>query len=98
MARAPNAYIVCQNQAMREQTRICGFTPEDYDEVVVLWRESGLTIRPSDTLQELKKVLAQAGNVFLVAEGNRRDKPPILSRRQGPRITAQGSAFSLRRG
>lgn len=83
MARAPNAYIVCQNQAMREQARIRGFTPEDYDEVVVLWRESGLSIKPSDTLQELKKVLAQAGNLFLIAEGNRRDKPPHVVEASG---------------
>lgn len=54
------------------------FIPEDYDEVVALWRESGLTVKPSDTLQELKKLLILPGSVFLIAEANRGDRPPEI--------------------
>jgi ribosomal protein S18 acetylase RimI-like enzyme len=70
-----SAFAICQDQAMEERVSIRGFTSEDYDQVVALWRESGLTVKPSDTLQELKKLLALAGNAFLVAELNRGDKP-----------------------
>jgi ribosomal protein S18 acetylase RimI-like enzyme len=58
---------------MDDSISIRAFTPEDYDEVVALWRESGLTLKPSDTLQELWKLLASAGTVFLVAEAKRVD-------------------------
>ena len=61
---------------MKEQTRIRAFTPEDYDEVIALWRESGLTIKSSDTLPELKKLLALPSNVFLVAEADTDEMPP----------------------
>jgi hypothetical protein len=45
---------------MKEPARIRAFTPEDYDEVIALWRESGLTIKPLDTLPEIKKLLARS--------------------------------------
>jgi len=63
---------------MREQARIRTFIPEDYDEVVALWRESGLTVKPSDTLQELKKLLVLPGSVFLIAEADRGDMRPEI--------------------
>jgi ribosomal protein S18 acetylase RimI-like enzyme len=61
---------------MKEQARIRAFTPEDYDEVIALWREAGLTIKPSDTLPEIKKLLALPSNVFLVAEADTGEMPP----------------------
>jgi ribosomal protein S18 acetylase RimI-like enzyme len=61
---------------MKEQARIRAFTPEDYDEVIALWRESGLTIKSSDTLAEIKKMLALPANVFLVAEPDTGEIPP----------------------
>lgn len=63
---------------MREQARIRAFVPQDYDEVVALWRESGLTLKPSDTLQELQKLLVLSGSVFLIAEADRGDAPPEI--------------------
>jgi len=61
---------------MGEPASIRAFTPDDYQQVVALWRESGLTIKHSDTLPELKKLLALAGTVFLVAEADSPEKPP----------------------
>ena len=61
---------------MEEQARIRAFTPEDYDEVLALWRESGLTIKPSDTLEEIQKVLSLPANVFLIAEVAGGEMPP----------------------
>jgi ribosomal protein S18 acetylase RimI-like enzyme len=61
---------------MKEQAWTRAFKPEDYDEVIVLWRESGLTIKPSDTLPEIKKLLALPANVFLIAEANPAEMPP----------------------
>jgi len=65
---------------MEEHTSIRAFTTDDYDEVVSLWRDSGLTIKPSDTLPELRKLLALAGNEFLVSEADRGDerRPEIV--------------------
>src|ERR1044072_4500470 len=63
---------------MAEQARIRAFTTDDYEDVVTVWRESGLTIKPSDALQELKKLLALAGTVFLVVEVNRAECPPEI--------------------
>jgi GNAT superfamily N-acetyltransferase len=60
---------------MREQAQIRGFKPDDYDEVMALWRESGLTLKRSDTLQELKKLLVFPGSVFLIVEADRGDTP-----------------------
>lgn len=61
---------------MKNQARIRAFTPEDYDEVIALWGESGLTIKPSDTLPEIKKLLALPSNVFLVAEADAAEMAP----------------------
>jgi ribosomal protein S18 acetylase RimI-like enzyme len=65
---------------MEEPIPIRAFTPEDYDAVVSLWRDSGLTIKASDTLPELKKLLALVGNVFLVSEvdGGDERRPEIV--------------------
>lgn len=63
---------------MEEPARIRAFTPEDYDEVLVLWRESGLTTKPSDTLPEIQKLLALPANVFLVAEADLGEGPPAI--------------------
>ncbi len=61
---------------MKEQARIRSFTPEDYDAVIAVWRQSGLTIKPSDTLPEIKKLLTLPSNVFLVAEADAGEMPP----------------------
>ena len=58
---------------MEDQTSIRAFTPEDHGEVIALWREVGLAIKFSDSLQEVRKLLALAGTVFLLAESNRGD-------------------------
>jgi ribosomal protein S18 acetylase RimI-like enzyme len=63
---------------MGESARIRAFIPEDYDEVVALWCESGLTLKRSDTLSELKKLLVLPGSVFLIAEADRRDTRPEI--------------------
>jgi ribosomal protein S18 acetylase RimI-like enzyme len=63
---------------MKEQARIRAFTPEDHDHVVALWRESGLAIKPSDTLPELQKMLALPANVFLIAEAKTGQMPPRI--------------------
>ena len=55
---------------MTEEWRIRAFMPEDYDEILALWRESGLTIKASDTLPEIKKLLALPSNVFLIADSD----------------------------
>ena len=44
------------------------FREEDYDAVVRVWRAAGLTLKPSDTLPELRKVIARNPGLFLVAE------------------------------
>jgi ribosomal protein S18 acetylase RimI-like enzyme len=56
------------------------FCPSDYEEVVRLWRESGLTIKRSDELGELEKLTAMTANHFLVAEekDGRSDEPRIV--------------------
>lgn len=51
-----------------DQIRIRSFSPDDYDSVIQLWRSSGLTIKASDSLPELEKVLAFNPDRFLVAE------------------------------
>ena len=44
------------------------FREDDYEAVLRVWREAGLTIRPSDTLPELRKLIARNPGTFLVAE------------------------------
>lgn len=44
------------------------FREDDYDAVVRIWRAAGLTIKPSDTLPELRKVRERNPGLFLVAE------------------------------
>jgi ribosomal protein S18 acetylase RimI-like enzyme len=46
------------------------FVDEDYDAVVGVWRAAGLTIKPSDTLPELRKVIDRNPGLFLVAEAD----------------------------
>jgi ribosomal protein S18 acetylase RimI-like enzyme len=48
--------------------RIRAFSEEDYDAVVHVWREAGLTIKPSDALPELRKVMDRNPGLFLVME------------------------------
>jgi hypothetical protein len=55
---------------MTKEWRIRAFIPEDYDEILALWHESGLTIKASDTLPEIKKLLALPSNVFLIADSD----------------------------
>jgi predicted N-acetyltransferase YhbS len=44
------------------------FREDDYDAVLRVWREAGLTIKPTDTLPELRKVIDRNPGTFLVAE------------------------------
>ncbi len=52
------------------QIRVRPFSSKDYDSVIDLWRSSGLTIKPSDSLPELEKLCALNANRFLIAESN----------------------------
>lgn len=49
---------------------IRAFSSDDYEDVIALWRSSGLTIKPSDSLPELEKLCAITPNRLLVAESN----------------------------
>ena len=44
------------------------FREGDYDAVVHVWRAAGLTIKPSDALPELRKVIDRNPGLLLVAE------------------------------
>jgi ribosomal protein S18 acetylase RimI-like enzyme len=44
------------------------FRESDYDAAVGIWRACGLTIKPSDTLPELRKLVERNPGLFLVAE------------------------------
>jgi ribosomal protein S18 acetylase RimI-like enzyme len=44
------------------------FREADYDAVLRVWREAGLTIKPSDVLPELRKLIDRNPGLFLVAE------------------------------
>jgi ribosomal protein S18 acetylase RimI-like enzyme len=44
------------------------FRDSDYDAVVRLWRAAALTIKPSDALPELRKVIDRNPGMFLVVE------------------------------
>ncbi len=46
------------------------FSSDDYEDVIALWRSSGLTIKFSDALPELEKLCAVTPNRFLVAESH----------------------------
>jgi ribosomal protein S18 acetylase RimI-like enzyme len=47
---------------------IRAFRESDDDAVVRVWRDAGLTIKPSDTLPELRKLIERNPGLFLVAE------------------------------
>lgn len=44
------------------------FRDQDYDAAVRLWHAAGLTVKPSDTLPELRKLIDRNPGLFLVAE------------------------------
>src|SRR5687768_5338020 len=44
------------------------FRESDYETVVALWQACGLTVKPSDTLPELRKLVERNPGLFLVAE------------------------------
>jgi ribosomal protein S18 acetylase RimI-like enzyme len=44
------------------------FQESDYDAALAVWRACGLTIKPSDTLPELRKLVERNPGMFLVAE------------------------------
>lgn len=46
------------------------FSSSDYEDVIALWRSSGLTIKSSDSLPELEKLCAIVPNRLMVAESN----------------------------
>jgi ribosomal protein S18 acetylase RimI-like enzyme len=49
------------------QMRIHEFRIEDYEEVMRLWKESGLVIRPGDDIEGVKLKLQRDPDLFLVA-------------------------------
>ena len=51
-----------------DHLRIREFSIEDYSEVVKLWRESGLIIRPGDELEGIRLKLERDPDLFLIAE------------------------------
>jgi ribosomal protein S18 acetylase RimI-like enzyme len=44
------------------------FRVEDYDEIVKLWKETGLIVRPGDDLAGIKLKLERDPDLFLIAE------------------------------
>lgn len=44
------------------------FRESDYEAVVAIWQASGLTVKDSDTLPELRKLVDRNPGLFLVAE------------------------------
>lgn len=48
--------------------KIREFALTDYEAVKKLWKEAGLTLKPSDELPEIKKKLERDPDLFLVAE------------------------------
>ena len=54
----------------KDDVDIRAFSSSDYEDVIALWRESGLTIKPSDSLPEIEKLCATTLNRLLVAESN----------------------------
>lgn len=60
---------------MKPRVRIRAFAPRDYDDVIALWRECGLTPKRSDALPEIEKLLTLPSNSFLVGEVANDDSP-----------------------
>ena len=54
----------------KDDVDIRSFSSSDYEDVIALWRESGLTIKSSDSLPEIEKLCATTPNRLLVAESN----------------------------
>jgi ribosomal protein S18 acetylase RimI-like enzyme len=48
--------------------RVREFREDDYDAVVRVWRQAGLTLKPSDALPELRKVIERNPGLLLVAD------------------------------
>ncbi len=48
--------------------KIREFELNDYDAVIKIWEEAGLTLKPSDELSEIKRKLERDSDLFLVAE------------------------------
>lgn len=44
------------------------FRESDHEAVLAVWRECGLTVKPSDSLPELRKLVERNPGLFLVAE------------------------------
>jgi ribosomal protein S18 acetylase RimI-like enzyme len=61
------------------------FRDDDYDAVVRLWRAAGLTIKPSDALAELRKVIDRNPGLFLVAEDEGRVAGAVIGAWDGRR-------------
>ena len=67
----------CLNETVKAENgiHIRPFSSGDYEDVIALWRSSGLTIKPSDALPELEKFCAITPNRLLVAESNGEARP-----------------------
>jgi len=61
------------------------FREEDYDAVVHVWRQAGLTLKSSDTLPELRKVIERNPGTFLVAEEEGRVAGAVIGAWDGRR-------------
>lgn len=65
--------------------KIRAFTLDDYDEVIQVWTDAGLTLSPSDTRPELAKKLERDPDLFLVAEEEQRIVGAVIGAWDGRR-------------
>lgn len=64
---------------------IRAFRHDDYEAVVGIWRAAGLTIKPSDALPELRKVIDRNPVLFLVAKEEGRIAGAVIGAWDGRR-------------
>ncbi len=68
------------------------FRLNDYDEVLALWKSSGLILRPGDDLEAIKLKLQRDPDLFLVAEDGREIVGVVMGGWDGRR----GGSITLR--
>lgn len=75
----------CHRYGQLAKLRIREFRLSDYDEVVGLWKESGLILRPGDERQGMELKLQRDPDLFLVAESDRQILGVVLGAWDGRR-------------
>lgn len=73
------------------------FQLKDYTEVIDLWRESGLNVGISDSIQEIKKKLERDPDLFLVAEDSEGIIAAVLGAWDGRRAWVYHLAVAQRK-